>query len=248
MGRRFLASDILTAATLLTRVPLPVDHVRAAERVGRAAWAYPLIGGLVGVIGGGVYWIGASLGAPLLAAAGVAIAAQLMATGAIHEDGLADCADGLGGGATREKALEIMRDSRIGAFGAAALTLSLLVRAATVAAMAPGAALTALVVAGAFSRGAMTLGMGLIQPARRDGLGHDAGRPGGGEMAVAAALSLGAAALLGWSGLIAIGVGAVAAAAWLWRCRARLGGQTGDVLGAAQQIAELGALLTFSIL
>ena len=183
-------------------------------------------------------------------AAAMALGALLLLTGALHEDGLADAADGLGGGRTAERALEIMADSRIGAFGAAALTVSLLTRWSALSALAvvdPVAAGAALAVAGAVSRSVMAVGLAAWPSARQGGLSDAQGRAP--EWAAATALAIGAMASVGL-GLFAVGL--VAGAAWIAAVAAgaltllyaarRLGGQTGDVLGAAQQLAEIAFL------
>ena len=194
------------------------------------------------------WWIG--LG-PFLAAT-LAIAILVMATGALHEDGLADVADGFGGGATRERRLEIMRDSRIGAYGGAALVLALALRIGALATLldrtGPAAA-TALVLAAALSRVAALAPMVLLEPARPGGLSASVGRPSRASLATALGLGLAlalAACLLGLpvggvalmipgAGLAALGMTALA--------REKIGGQTGDVIGACQQVAEIAALL-----
>jgi len=225
--------DPLAAASLLTRAPLPIDHGEAGARMAAAAWAWPLVGAGVGALVGGALWAGLALGlAPLLAAAA-----------ALHEDGLSDVADGFGGGATPERRLRIMRDSRIGAFGAAALALALLARAGALAAMAPGAAVGLCVVAGAVSRALLPAMMRAGPWARPEGLAQWVGRPPAfaalGAVALAAAL---AAALAGVAGLAALGAAGAAAAAALALARRRIGGVTGDVLGAAQVTGEIAAL------
>ena len=120
------------------------------------------------------------LGLPPLVCAGLAVGALVIVTGALHEDGLADVADGFGGGATRERKLEIMRDSRIGAYGAAALALSLILRVAALSALLDhglGAAAAGLILAGAASRAAALAPLALLPAARADGLGAGAGAP-----------------------------------------------------------------------
>lgn len=120
--------DIPAAFTLLTRLPLPVDHAKTGERAARAAWAYPFVGAVLGLIAGVIALSLAAFGVQTGIAAAVALGTLMLLTGALHEDGLSDCADGLGGGTTLKKRLEIMKDSRIGAFGAAALGVTLLAR------------------------------------------------------------------------------------------------------------------------
>ncbi|WP_104492523.1 adenosylcobinamide-GDP ribazoletransferase [Paracoccus denitrificans] len=249
-------AETALALVWLTRLPvgrlLPVPTPALAQ----AAWAFPLVGLAVGLIGAAVLGLAALAGLPALVAALLAVGAMILATGGLHEDGLADCADGSGGG-TRERRLEIMRDSRIGSYGVLALVLTVGLRVAAIAALAGDPWLAAAAVTGlaAASRAGMAAGLGLMPPARPDGLGHAAGRPTRGV--VLAALALGGAALLlpalcmphpvaGW----AVPVAAVATAQlWLARRAMRaLGGQTGDVLGAMQQAGETAGLVVLTAL
>ncbi|MDH2310513.1 adenosylcobinamide-GDP ribazoletransferase [Methylobacterium brachiatum] len=194
------------------------------------------------------WWIG--LG-PFLAAT-LAVAVMVLATGALHEDGLADVADGFGGGATLERRLEIMRDSRIGAYGGAALVLALALRIGALATLLDRtgyAAATALILVAALSRLAALAPMVLLPPARPGGLSASVGRPNRVSLWVALAIGL-AVALAGVIlGLPLRGVAlmilcaGLAALALTRLARHMIGGQTGDVIGACQQIAEIAALL-----
>src|SRR5439155_151891 len=182
------------------------------------------------------------LGSGIPVAALIGLIAGLAVTGAFHEDGLADTADGFGGGHDRETKLAIMRDSRQGTFGILALLLSLGLRAAALGAIGePIHAGLALVAAHAASRGALPLTMRLLRPARADGLGAMAGTPSLAVAVVAAALGIAIAlAALGparGAGALVIGAAAVALTAML--ARRQIGGYTGDVLGAFQQIGEI---------
>ena len=128
--RRFApaARDIGDALRFFTRVPVGDPGASAPLDINRFAWAAPVAGAVVGLIGALALALTGLLGLPPLMRAGLATAALVAATGALHEDGLADVADGFGGGATRAMKLDIMRDSRIGAYGAIALTLALILR------------------------------------------------------------------------------------------------------------------------
>ena len=175
-------------------------------------------------------------------AAAAALGAQAIATGFLHEDGLADVADGLGARGGPEERLAIMRDSRIGAFGAGALILALLAKWSAVASMEAGEASTLLIAVAAASRAAMVAVMWALPHARPDGLSAMVGRPSA-DIALAA-IGLGALALLlgGWSAFAAGAAVALVAWAVAQMAMARLGGQTGDVLGAVQVVAEIAAL------
>jgi adenosylcobinamide-GDP ribazoletransferase len=176
-------------------------------------------------------------------AAALALALQALLTGALHEDGLADCADGFWGGGTPERRLEIMRDSRIGSYGVLALVLTLLVRWSSLAALPPAALLPVLAAAGALSRAPMGLGMAVLPFARAGGLAVAVGRPPLPAAVLGLVLSLLAAAvLLGSAAALPALAGLAAAAAVACLARAKIGGQTGDVVGAMQQAAEATAL------
>ena len=237
--------DVLGATALLTRLPVPAaSEGRAAE----AAWAYPVAGLFVGAAAGLAGALGHWAGLPATLCALVALAALVAATGALHEDGLADTADGLWGGWTPQRRLEIMRDSRIGAYGALALMLSLAARWAALSALyeaGPGAAAAAIIAAAALSRAAMPAMMWALPPARDSGMSAEVGEVPGGAAILAAALA-GAAALVlvGWEAPLAALWAAAAAGAAVSVARERIGGHTGDTVGATQQIAEIAVLLS----
>ena len=226
------------ALMLLTRLPAgriegPVPPMSAST------WAWPLAGAVVGAIAAFVLGLALVLGLPAPAAAILALAALILASGAMHKDGLADLADGFGGGVTRERKLEIMRDSRVGSYGVIALVLSLGFRAAAIAALVPAGAGWALVAIAAASRATMPAALALMPAARADGLGRAAAGAG---MPVLPALAIGIAALLPLGVFpaialsLAIALAALAVGALALR---QIGGQTGDVLGAMQQSGEI---------
>jgi len=171
-----------------------------------------------------------------------------MLTGGLHEDGLSDTADGLFGGWTKARRLEIMKDSRVGSYGVLALVLVVLARwSALTALLVFGGHWAALVVTGALSRAPMALIMALLPNARGEGLSHATGQPAPGIALAALGLGLAiAVALTGWTGIAmaaaALGAGAVLSASAL----RRIGGQTGDILGASQQLAEVACLAVLS--
>ena len=231
-----------TATAFLTRLPVPACH---GHDLARATNAFPLVGAMVGLIAGLAYllawWL--SLG-PWLAAI-AAVLAAIVVTGALHEDGLADVADGLGARGQREGRLAAMRDSRIGAFGVIALVLALGARIGGLAELHnPATVILTLVAAGAVSRAAVVVAMRYMPAARSDGLGAGAGRPDLEEMLVALAVAavLAVAMLLPWGWLPALLFGGGFAWVIAWRARVAFGGQTGDVLGAIQQAAEIGVI------
>jgi adenosylcobinamide-GDP ribazoletransferase len=242
-----LATDLKIGFLFCTRLPLP--HAEPIERgdVARASWTFPLVGALVGGIAALAYGLALELKLPPLLAAALALAATLLLTGCLHEDGLADTVDGFGGGRYRERKLDIMRDSRLGTYGACALVMSLLLRIAAVAAIAsPAAAALALAASHAAARATLPAFMRFVPPARPDGLSAQAGQPS--PQCVAIALLLGGAALGAALGLAAAVIAAIlAAAVWIamaWLSVRQIGGQTGDVLGALEQANEIVILLT----
>lgn len=242
-----LLADLKATLGFFTR--LPVSHLGPMEDGGlaRALWAAPVAGIVVGLIGALVYWIAWKLNLPALPAAMLALAATVAVTGALHEDGLADVADGFGGGKTVERKLEIMRDSRIGTYGVCALILSFMLRAGALAAIAdPKLVAFALVAAHAASRALLPAFMTAVPPARTDGLSASAGSPPNESIGIAAAIGVIMLALmLGiGSGLIALVFVLLGFVSLWWLCERQINGQTGDVLGALQQTGEILVLLT----
>nr|WP_233557445.1 adenosylcobinamide-GDP ribazoletransferase [Rhodophyticola porphyridii] len=234
-------ADLRIAMVLLTRLPLPArgdDPARGAQ----AAWAWPLAGLVLGGFGALVLWVGGWLGLPPGISAALALAIMILASGALHEDGLADTADGFWGGWTVERRLEIMRDSRIGTYGVLALGLGLLARWSLIG-VAAVAGPVALITAAVISRAPMVALMAMLRPARKDGLSQSVGRPAARTAALAAAIAgVIAIALAGWAGAMALIMAYAVTAGLGLLARARIGGQTGDVLGASQQLAEIAAL------
>jgi adenosylcobinamide-GDP ribazoletransferase len=235
-------AELNICAIFLTRMPLPMPATIVQGEMSRALWAAPLVGSAVGAVGAAVYWLMHILHVPDLPAAALAVVATVAVTGALHEDGLADVADGFGGGATRERKLEIMRDSRIGAYGVCALVLSFMLRVGVLGSLGrPALVAMALIAAHAAARAPMPAFMRLVPPARADGMSAQAGEPP--RASAVAAGVLGIAVLMVCLGLAA---GLVAAllvacgfAAMAWICRRQIGGQTGDVLGALEQLGEV---------
>ncbi|AUC54471.1 adenosylcobinamide-GDP ribazoletransferase [Sagittula sp. P11] len=238
--------EIRLAVMFLTRLPvgiLPEPVPTLAE----ARWAFPLAGLPVGLAGGLVFalagWIGL---APLLAAV-LALAAMVMITGALHFDGLADVADGFGGGRDATHALEIMRDSRIGSYGAVALVLTVGAWAAALSGLSPARGLMALLALSVLSRLAMLVLLVELPSVRAKGLGQSASASGGRPYLPGALLALVLILPLGIGGLAALVAVAVTAALVAWRAQRRIGGQTGDVLGAAQLLCETAGLAALTL-
>ncbi len=236
-------SDPLTALSLLSRLPLPAtDDARASE----AAWAYPLVGFVIGALAAVIGAVAHGLGLPAALCALLALTALVMLTGAMHEDGLADMADGLWGGWDREARLEIMRDSRIGTYGVVALVLSLSARFAALWLLfesGPALASAALVGSGTLSRAAMPVLMAALPHAREDGLSHRVGRVTGLTASIAVAVaSIIAVLTIGAGFFWAFIWGALVAFALAMIAKRKISGQTGDILGASQQLVEITVL------
>jgi len=238
----------LLALQFLTRLPLPADVGYSPARMAATPRWHPGVGVLVGALAGLVYALTVPVLAPLLAAL-VSTAAGLLLTGCFHEDGFADACDGLGGGASRERALEIMRDSRLGTYGAAGLGLMLAAKVLALGSLPPAAVPVVLVAGHAASRASSVLVIATGTYVRDHGTGKpvaDGIGPGG----LALALATGALALAG----VALVLPAVAVAggalglvaghlAMRSRFERRLGGYTGDCLGAVQQTSEIALYL-----
>ena len=240
------------ALMLLTR--LPAGRLQdPVPSIGASAWAFPLAGLVVGMGAALAFWL-AALVLPLPLAALIALGVQIALTGALHEDGLADCADGFWGGQTRARRLEIMRDSRIGSYGVLALVLSVGLRWQALVLLAEqsfDATWVAIIVIAMLSRVAPVVLMALLTPARDDGLGHAAQAVRWSGMLVAGAIALGAGLVLAVPLLVLIVILAaqlLMTAALAAVARRRIGGQTGDVLGAGQQLAEMAGLVTVLVL
>jgi len=244
-----LLDDLLLAFSTLTRLPLPFMRQVSGNGAGaRSIWAFPLVGAVVGALGAGVLFAAHRAGLYGVLAAGLVVALQIFVTGAPHEDGLADVADGFGGGRTRQDKLEIMRDSRIGAYGVIALILVLGLRWSAIAALGLAEAVAALIVSGVLGRLAIAGLPLLLAPARSSGLGATIANPPvaavGGAVIIGLGLALALMPLPKFAAIIF--VMAVCAAIFARLARQQIGGYTGDVLGACEQVSETAILLTLA--
>jgi adenosylcobinamide-GDP ribazoletransferase len=233
-----MLTDLRAAFSLLTRLPIKLD---TTPDLARAVWAFPIVGLIVNGIGALVYWAAHQAGMPPLLAAAWTLAATILLTGALHEDGLSDTADGFGGGTTKARKLEIMRDSRIGTYGALALIITSLTRTTAIAALPHP---LALITVGILGRAAMILPLLLLPPAREDGLSAAVRRPP--TPTAAAGLTLAAIATLlqlpTRPALVAILAAAVTTLLLTVLARSQIGGHTGDVLGATEVLTECAVL------
>ena len=248
---RHRAEELGLAVGLLTRYPLPAFSTRTNASINTAFWAFPIAGALIGGPAAAVFWLSVTIGLSTAASVLIATAAALLASGALHEDGLGDFWDGIGGGHSREAKLGIMRDSRIGTYGSLALFLTLGLQLSFLISLHyySGTACTmgAIIASEAVARGAIALPVAGLKPARHDGLGASMAGSFPRVFIVGASLAiLLAAILLGTLSAYLVvgallGAGLISALAWHF-----LGGYTGDVLGAAVVTARmmaLGALL-----
>lgn len=250
--------DTARAVAFLSRIPVPTSFFAGYDgKLARVSRAFPLAGLLIALPAAVAFGVLLTLHADPLMAALLALTVQTLTTGALHEDGLSDTADGLGAGKDRERSLAIMKDSRIGTYGAAALILSFGLRAAALAAIAhhvmPLDGAIALLATAALSRGAMVWHWHVLPPAKPDGIAASAGQPDGDAMQLALITALGLATLLIWPSL---GISAlvtcllvVALATYLAtrHMRRRLSGHTGDTIGATQQICEIASLCALAM-
>lgn len=240
--------ELRLAGMLLTRVPMGTLR-EPIPSLPDARWAYPVIGlglGLVmALFASGATFLGFHPGITAL----LVVAIGVLLTGAMHEDGMADLADGLGGGRDKKHRLEIMRDSRIGSYGVLALGLTLALKAqAMLAVFAAGDVLWPLLAMMAASRGCMLLVQETLPPARSDGMGHSAHERGGWRPLVGCAIALASVLTLGTQGFIVLTAMLCAALALRYQAKRLIGGQTGDVLGAVQLAAECAGWLALSLL
>ncbi len=243
--------EIHASAIFLTRLPIRWSGEMPPDLAARSLRAGPVVGAVIGLAAGGLYVLPAWAGVPALAAALIAVAGQMLLTGALHEDGLADLADGLGGGDSRDSKLAIMRDSRIGSFGALALVVAILARVVALAAIPHGwEAVAALIAAGAVSRAGWTVLMAFLPPARADGLAASHGQQPADRLiaALATAALIAVIVLPVGHALLALSVAALTLAGLGLLVIRQIGGYTGDVLGAAQQGMEIAVLVAVAAL
>jgi adenosylcobinamide-GDP ribazoletransferase len=262
-GWRATLRDFVQMVRFYSRIPMPKlpfeADAHAIPDFTTSPRMLPLAGVVIGLPSALTLWLTVSLGMPALVAAALAVAAAVLATGAFHEDGLADTFDGLGGGWTPERRLEIMKDSRIGSYGGAALILALILRVAAIGALVdettPLTAGLLVLAAAGLSRTIGLTPVAMLPPARPGGFSSAVGRPTMPIYVLAMTMSLfitggliGLTELPLWGAAIGTGLGlALTAAMTFWSLKA-IHGQTGDVAGACQQFSEiafyLGLLIT----
>ncbi|MCT4559080.1 MAG: adenosylcobinamide-GDP ribazoletransferase [Pelagimonas sp.] len=237
-------NEFRIAMMLLTRLPMGTIKGNVPG-LAQSRWAYPLVGVLVGLAVWLVWSFATSVGFSPLLAAFLTLTGLVLLTGALHQDGLADLADGLGGGRDCAHCLDIMRDSRVGSYGVVALVLCL--GAWVFAVFETNPSLTQFIAVGAVSRFAMLCLLDLLPPARDDGLGQSASAKPGAPLAVGAAITLAALMPLGLQALFVIAAAGLMGLVVAWRAKKRIGGQTGDVLGATQFLTETACWMALTL-
>jgi adenosylcobinamide-GDP ribazoletransferase len=238
-------NSLRSAVAFLTVIPVAGSEGKTAARLGRAY--FPAVGALLGLVAGAVFALTAAITTQMVGAA-AAVAVLAVLTGGLHLDGVADAADGLFARGTRAQRLEIMRDPRVGSFGAVALIVVLLGDVAALTALAPATAVAALVIAGALSRWAMLGVVALVPYVRERGLGVAASGGNRGFDVVLGSASAAVACLLDWRHA-AVGVLLVVVTALIIGvvARRRIGGATGDIYGATAELCQLAALVSFAV-
>ncbi len=234
--------DVLAAAGFLTRVPVPYRN--APPDLARAYRAFPLVGAAIGAAVGALDLVLLRIGLPAIAAAALALGAGALLTGALHEDGLADVADGFGGGSDKAVKLEVMRDSRLGTYGVLTLLTAFVAKAAALSALARTDVILAMIVTHALARAPLAV-LAATMPYAREGLAASAGRPDSRVALIACVVAavIALLALPAGSAMMAAIVAAAAAACVAALAQRQIGGQTGDVLGAAEQVCEVAILV-----
>ncbi|MXW46690.1 MAG: adenosylcobinamide-GDP ribazoletransferase [Gammaproteobacteria bacterium] len=237
------------AIQFLTRAPIPAGTACNPARLAAAVRYYPLVGALIGAVCAGVFllaqvWLAGPIAVLLAMAAGLAV------TGAFHEDGLADTFDGIGASAAApDRALEIMRDSRLGTYGSAALFMALGIKFAALASLAPATVWMALIAGHGLSRISSVAVMQTSRYIRETGAATELSRRPGAKgslvvLLTGAALVAGLAAFMSPFAAIPALAGLLAGHVLMrLYCEPRLGGYTGDTLGAVQQASEIGLYL-----
>ena len=254
-----LLTETARAVSFLSRLPVPDRYFAGHDgSLSQTVAAFPLAGLVIALPAAVVIGMLSAAGAEAVLVAFSAVTVQIMVTGALHEDGLSDTADGLGGGGSRDKAMSIMKDSRIGTYGALALILSVAVRIASLTilleALPPLAAVLSWLAAAVLSRTLLVWHWSSLPSARTDGVAASAGTPDTEAtrtayalgVAVTVALCIFALPFHGW--FLACAFGLAAVFVFTRHCRERLEGHTGDTIGASQQLCEIAFLLTLAII
>ncbi|MDH5772398.1 MAG: adenosylcobinamide-GDP ribazoletransferase [Rhodospirillaceae bacterium] len=254
-----VVAELYTVWIFFTRLPWPGDFwpggaagkIKPSIKLSSAARAFPFAGIVIGAIGAFVLFVSARAGLHPLASSILGLGAGMLASGAIHEDGLADVFDGFGGGANKTQKLEIMKDSRIGTYGMLSLVIITGLKASLLAGLpGPGLAAGALFVANVLPRAGLPLMMVALKPAKKSGLGHGAGVPKKEDAIISIIIGVLVSVLvLGLSvGISASVTAGLGLALMGYVAKRQIGGLSGDVLGGAEQIGESFVLLALAIM
>ncbi|PWL18024.1 adenosylcobinamide-GDP ribazoletransferase [Falsochrobactrum shanghaiense] len=254
MHRSGIIGDTVQSLGFLSRLPIPRNWLDGESSALKASLrAFPLAGAILGLLAGLALLIADFLHLPVLACSFIAVGVLIAMTGALHEDGLGDTADGFFGAATAGQRLEIMKDSRIGTFAALALVIVTALKATLLATImqrtGAGYAVMALVGVEAASRTAMLVLWYALPSARPGGLADNLGAPQWETLVCALAIGFGILAITivpagGWTALLkALIFTAALLYGFAKLCMAKIGGQTGDTLGATQQLCALAVLI-----
>ena len=240
--------EIKLCLGLLTRLPVNVVATVSPSVFARSSRWFPMVGTLVGMLSAATLFLCILVGLPDVVAVLIAIGFSILLTGALHEDGLADVADGFGGGANRDAKLKIMRDSRVGTYGVLALILAVGLKGALLVALMNSGLWTAamaMIVAASASRLTPVILMNRLPMARNDGMAVTAGKPEAESVRIACGLALASLLVLtGWQAMLVTIIATLAACAAIGAlARRQIGGQTGDVLGTGQQVTEICVLI-----
>lgn len=244
---QLLWQDLQLATIFLTRLPWRYDGDCSQTALSRATKAFPLVGLIVGGFSGMSWILALTVGLPSSIAAFIAIAMTAILTGALHQDGLADVCDGFWGARDKARKLEIMRDSRIGSYGVLALILVVALQGLSLGSLNdPLLGFSVIVGAAAISRAAMTVLLHALPAARDDGLGRSMNAPSRQDVAIS--LSLAIIVAIACFGLVSAAMILVICTLLYWGISRlslhHIGGQSGDVCGATQQVLETAILIT----
>ena len=249
MTPMFNLIDVPAAFGLLTRLPLHLNTAKVTARGASSAWAFPIVGIFIGLVAAAAAAVVHWLGLPSAVAAIFAILIPVMLTGAMHEDGLADTADGFWGGWDKARRLEIMKDSHIGTYGTLAIGLSLLLRGVLITALVSDAEyMQGLILAAMMSRASMVGLLTFLPNARDGGLSRSYGRPSNAVSLIAVIICICTALVIIPSHAVSITFVALLSTILCGLyAKSKVGGQTGDVLGATQQVTEIAVLFTILV-
>lgn len=245
-----IKEDVGAAFMLLTRIPINWNKISPNQSpdLNRCLWVYPFVGLVVGSIGAVVYFGSIALSIPQYPSIIICLGVMIFATGAFHEDGLADVMDGFGGGFTKEKKLDIMRDSRIGTYGGLALILSVFLKFTSLINLSDFQVMIAIIIGASISRFMILITLLFLSPAREDSLSTAAGIPSNRTMITATAIALFPSLFFLNIKMTAIlFLIALLTTAIMSRISYKqICGYSGDVLGAVQQISEISIFITLA--